>query len=87
MSDQKVAVYLSILDWTVVREILEQTMNAKSVPGAWQMINIYEALNNAGIPSIHNQSADPLPVIKYDRLDDITSMDPSTEPEDTEDTN
>ena len=84
MSDQKVAVYLSMLDWTVVREILEQTMNAKTVPGAWQMINIYEALNNAGVPSIHDQSADPLPIIS---MDQITPMDPSTEPDDTEDTN
>ena len=87
MSDQKVAVYLSMEDWTVVREILEQTMNAKTVPGAWQMINIYEALSRADVPSIHDQPTDPLPVIQYDRLDDITSMDPSTESEDTEDTN
>ena len=84
MSDQKVAVYLSMLDWTVVREILEQTMNAKTVPGAWQMINIYEALNNAEVPSLHNQSVDPLPIIS---MDQITPMDPSTEPDDTEDTN
>jgi hypothetical protein len=85
MAEENVAVHLSMLDWTVVREILEQTMNAKTLPGAWQMINIYEALNRAGVPSIHDVPEDP--IIKYDRVDEITSMDPSTESEDTEDTN
>lgn len=83
-NDQKVAVYLSQTDWTVVREILEQTMNAKTVPGAWQLINIYEALNAAGIPSIYDRTSDPLPVIS---MDQITPMDPSTESDETEETN
>lgn len=84
MSDQKIAVHLSMDDWTVVREILEQTMNAKTVPGAWQMINIYEALSRAGVPSIYDQTVDPLPIIS---MDQITPMDPSTESENMEDTN
>lgn len=84
MSDDKIAVHLSMTDWSVVREILEQTMNAKTVPGAWQLINIYEALNRAGVPSIHDQPTDPLPVIS---MDQIIPMDPSTESENTEETN
>ena len=84
MSDDKIAVHLSMTDWSVVREILEQTMNAKTVPGAWQLINIYEALNRAGVPSIHDPITDPLPVIS---MDQIIPMDPSTESENTEETN
>ena len=84
MADEKIAVHLSLMDWTVVREILEQTMNAKTVPGAWQLINIYEALNRASIPSIYNETTDPLPVIS---MDQIIPMDPSTESEDTEQPN
>jgi len=80
----KVAVYLSMTDWTVVREILEQTMQAKTVPGAWQLINIYDALSAAGVPSIYDQPADPLPIIS---MDQITPMDPSKESENKEETN